>query len=133
MADLAAGHVQAMLQTIPAVMPYIQSGKVRAIATSGKTRSRTLPNLPTLQEAGVKDFDYSPWYGLFAPSGTPAPVVARLHAAVNKVLSDADTLEKLSQQGLDIQKMTQQQFALAVSADIRKWSAAIKALHIVVE
>ena len=133
MADLAAGHVQAMLQTIPAVMPYIQSGKVRAIATSGKTRSRTLPNLPTLQEAGVSDFDYSPWYGLFAPSGTPAPVVDRLHAAVNKVLADADTLEKLSQQGLDIQKMTQEQFARTVAGDIRKWGAAIKALHVVVE
>lgn len=133
MADLAAGHVQAMLQTIPAVMPYIQSGKVRAIATSGRTRSRTLPNLPTLQEAGIRDFDYSPWYGLFAPSGTPAPVVDKLHAAVNKVLADADTLEKLSQQGLDIQKMTQRQFARTVGDDIRKWGAAIKALHVVVE
>lgn len=133
MADLAAGHVQAMLQTIPAVMPYIQSGKVRAIATSGRTRSRALPDLPTLQEAGIRDFDYSPWYGLFAPAGTPAPVVSRLHAAVNKVLSDPETLEKLSQQGLDIQKMTQEQFARVVGADTRKWGAAIKALHLVVE
>jgi tripartite-type tricarboxylate transporter receptor subunit TctC len=133
MADLAAGHVQAMLQTIPAVMPYIQSGKVRPIATSGKTRSRALPHLPTLREAGIRDFDYSPWYGLFAPSGTPAAVVDKLHAAVNKVLSDPDTLEKLTQQGLDIQKMTQPQFARTVGDDIRKWGAAIRALHVVVE
>lgn len=133
MADLAAGHVQAMLQTIPAVMPYIQSGKVRAIATSGKTRSRALPHLPTLQEAGIRDFDYSPWYGLFAPSGTPPAVVDKLHAAVNKVLSDPDTLEKLTQQGLDIQKMTQRQFARTVGDDIRKWGAAIRTLHVVVE
>jgi tripartite-type tricarboxylate transporter receptor subunit TctC len=133
MTDLVSGQIQAMLQTIPAVMPYIQAGKVHAIATSGKTRSSALPNLPTLQEAGIKDFDYSPWYGLFAPSGTPAPVVKKLHAAINKVLSDPEISGKLSQQGLDVQKMTREQFSEIVSRDIEKWGTSIKALQLKVE
>jgi tripartite-type tricarboxylate transporter receptor subunit TctC len=133
MTDLVSGHIQAMLQTVPAVMPYIQAGKVRAIATSGKTRSPVLPNLPTLQEAGIRGFDYSPWYGLFAPSGTPPQVVKKLHAAVNKVLNDPETVEKLGQQGLDVQKMTREQFSEIVSRDIEKWGASIKALHLKME
>ena len=66
--DLMAGQIQAMLLTIPAVMPFIQSGKLRAIATSGHERSPALPALPTIAESGIKGFAYAPWYGLFAPA-----------------------------------------------------------------
>lgn len=133
MNDLVSGQIQTMLQTIPAVMPYIQSGKVQAIATSGKVRSSALPNLPTLQEAGIKGFDYAPWYGLFAPAGTPAAIVKKLHAAVNKVLNDPDVASKLGQQGLDVHAMSREQFADIVAADIAKWGATIKTLGLKVE
>src|SRR5512133_4044311 len=79
--DLMSGQIQAMLLTIPAVMPHIQANKVRPIATSGQKRTPALPALPTMDEAGIKGFDYSPWYGFFAPAGTPPDVVLKLHSA----------------------------------------------------
>ena len=126
--DLISGQIQAMLLTIPAVMSFIQSGKVRAIATSGLARSPALPNLPTLAEAGVKGFAYEPWYGLFAPRETPAPIVDKLHDEVNKVLASPEVMAKLGQQGLEVRPMSRQQFATIVSGDIVKWAQTIKKL-----
>ena len=128
--DLMSGQIQAMLLTIPSVMPLIQTGKVRAIATSALKRTPALPNLPTLDEAGIKGFDYAPWYGFFAPAGTPPAVLQKLHAAVNKVLSDPEIISKLGQQGLDVKTMTREQFAELVTADIAKWGKVIKKLDI---
>jgi tripartite-type tricarboxylate transporter receptor subunit TctC len=128
--DLMSGQIQAMLLTIPAVMPHIQSGKVRPIATSGLRRSPALPALPTLNEAGVKGFEYLPWYGFFAPAGTPAPIVQKLHAAVNRVLSDPEIVAKLGQQGLEVHVMTRQQFGEILNRDIAKWGKTIKTLGI---
>jgi tripartite-type tricarboxylate transporter receptor subunit TctC len=126
--DLIAGQIQAMLLTIPAVMSFIQSGQVRAIATSGRERSPALADLPTIAEAGVKGFEYEPWYGFFAPSGTPFAVVDKLHDAVNKTLKDADVAAKLAQQGLEVRPMTREQFAQIVSRDIANWGTTIKKL-----
>ncbi len=128
--DLMSGQIQAMLLTIPSVMPHIQSGKVRAIATSALKRTPALPTLPTLDEAGIKGFDYAPWYGFFAPAGTPSAVMQKFHAAVNKVLADPDMISKLGQQGLDVQTMSREQFGEVVTADIAKWGKVIKKLDI---
>ena len=133
LSDLMSGHIQIMLQTIPAVMSYIQAGRVRPLATSGRVRSSALPDLPTLDEAGIKGFDYSPWYGFFAPAGTPPSIVNKLHAAINKVLSDPEILSRLGQQGLEVQTMTREQFARIVAADIAKWGTTIKTLGIKAE
>lgn len=130
MVDLISGQIQAMLQTIPAVMSQIQAGKMRAIATSGRRRSPALPKLPTLDEAGVKGFDYAPWYGYFAPRGTPTPVLDRLHDAINAALADPEIAGKLSQQGLELQALSREQFAGIVSADIVTWGKTITALNI---
>src|SRR6185437_12689436 len=83
--DLISGQIQVMLATIPAVMPYITSGQLRPLATSGSHRSSALPDLPTLDEAGVKGFDYQPWYAFFAPGGTPPAIADKLHDAINAV------------------------------------------------
>lgn len=128
--DLMSGQIQAMLLTIPAVMPHIQANRVRAIATSGQKRTPALPNLPTIDEAGTKAFDYSPWYGFFAPAGTPPDVVLKLHAAINKVLSDPEVVSKLGQQGLEVQTMSRYQFGSIVTSDIIKWEKIIKKLDI---
>lgn len=128
--DLISGQIQAMLLTIPAVMPFIQSGRLKAIATSGSKRTPALPQLPTLNEAGVKGFDYAPWYGFFAPAGTPPAVVAQLHTAINKVLSDPEVVKTLGQQGLEVQTMSREQFAGIVTADIAQWSKTIRTLGI---
>ena len=129
-ADLIGGQIQAMLLTIPAVMPYIEAGTLRAIATSGRKRSPALPNLPTLAEAGVTGFDYAPWYGVFAPAGTPPAVVQKIHDAVNKVIAEPDIRDKLARQGLEVNPMTREEFAALVTADLPRWAQVIKALGI---
>lgn len=128
--DLIAGQIQAMLLTVPAVLAYIQSGKLRAIATSGQKRTPALPNLPTLDEAGVKKFDYSPWYGYFAPKGTPTPILAKLNAAINKCLQDPGLAGKLAQQGLEVQAMSREQFGEIVTLDLVAWNKTIRALGV---
>jgi tripartite-type tricarboxylate transporter receptor subunit TctC len=131
--DLIAGQIQAMLLTIPAVMPYIQAGKLRALATSGQARSPALPGVPTIAESGIKGFAYEPWYGLFAPRGTPAAILDRLHAAVNKALEDPDVATTLAQQGLEMKPTKRAQFATVVANDIVLWGKNIRALGIVGE
>jgi len=128
--DLLGGQIQAMLLTIPAVMPYVAAGKLRAIATSGKKRTPALPDLPTLDEAGVAGFEYSPWYGVFAPAGTPVPVLQKIHDAVNRVIADAETRDKLGKQGLEVQPMTREEFAAIVREDLPRWAAVIRKLGI---
>jgi tripartite-type tricarboxylate transporter receptor subunit TctC len=128
--DLLGGQIQAMLLTIPAVMPYVASGKLRAIATSGRKRSPALPDLPTLEEAGLAGFEYAPWYGVFAPAGTPAPVLQKIHAAINKVLADPEIRDKLGKQGLEVQALTREEFAAIVQADMPKWAKVIRNLGI---
>ena len=128
--DLISGQIQTMLLTIPSVMPHIQANRVRPIATSGAKRTPALPNLPTMDEAGVKGFDYSPWYGFFAPTGTPADVVNKLHTAINKVLKDPEIIGKLGVQGLEVQALSREQFGQIVTRDIAKWDTIIKKLDI---
>lgn len=128
--DLMSGQIQAMLLTIPSVMPFIRGNKVRAIATSGEKRTPALPGLPTMDEAGVKDFEYAPWYGFFAPAGTPPDVVLKLRTAINKVLSEPEIVSKLGQQGLEVQTMSREQFGSIVASDIAKWAKIIKTLGI---
>lgn len=128
--DLIGGQIQAMLLTIPAVMPYIEAGTLRPIATSGRKRSPALPNLPTLAEAGVAGFDYAPWYGVFAPAGTPAAVVQKIHDAVNKVIAEPEIRDKLARQGLEVTPMTREEFASLVASDLPRWARLIRELGI---
>lgn len=128
--DLLGGQIQAMLLTIPAVMPYIASGSLRPLATSGKRRSPALPNLPTLAESGVEGFDYAPWYGVFAPARTSPAVLNTIHMAINKVLEDPDVNRSLASQGLEVQAMSREQFAGTVQADLAKWMRIIRKLNI---
>lgn len=129
-ADLMGGQIQAMLLTIPAVMPYLHDGKLRALATSGAKRSPALPSLPTLMEAGVKDFEYSPWYGVFAPGGTRPEVLRRIHEAIQKVIADPEVARKLASQGLEVRTMSREDFARLVNDDLAKWSQIIRKLGI---
>jgi len=131
--DLIGGRIQTMLLTIPAAMPYIASGQLRAIATSGARRSPALPQLPTLAESGVPGFNYEPWYGLFAPAGTPEPVLKRIHDAFTKVIQEPDIAEKLAKQGLEVQPMPREAFVAIVRGDVPKWGHVIRKLGIKVE
>jgi tripartite-type tricarboxylate transporter receptor subunit TctC len=128
--DLISGRIDAMLLTIPAVLPYIRSGQVRPLATSGATRAASLPDLPTLEESGVKGFDYSPWYGVFVRAGTPVAIVNKLHDAINKALKDPETEKKMLEQGLAVKAMSQQQFQQIVQDDTARWKQIISSLNI---
>lgn len=126
--DLMSGQIQAMLLTIPAVLQQVQAGRLRAIATSGLKRTPALPNVPTLDEGGVKGFNYAPWYGYFAPRGTPVAILDKLHATINKALQDPEIASKLAFQGLEVEAMTRQQFADIVVRDTAVWGKTIQAL-----
>src|ERR1700704_2269980 len=128
--DLISGQIQAMLLTMPAVMPYVKGGKVRAIATSGARRSPALPDLPTIAEAGVPGYEYTPWYGMFGPGTLPKPLIARLNSAVNTSLADVGVREKLAQQGLEVQSMTSEQFAGILRTDVARWGKIIRELGV---
>lgn len=131
--DLISGQIQVMLMVIAAVKPLIDAGKVRAIATSGLTRTAALPKLPTLDESGIKGFDYAPWYGVFAPPGTPVPVLDRLNEVINQSLKDPENQKRLADQGLEVQAMTRQKFSSMFYADIEKWGKTIHRLNIKAE
>ena len=124
--DLVGGQIQAMLLTMPAAMPFVKSGKVRAIATSGAQRSPALPELPTIAEAGVAGYEYMPWYGIFAPASLPKPIAARLSEATAKALSETQVRERLAQQGIEYRAMSREQFADLVRADVAKWGKFIR-------
>jgi len=128
--DLMGGQVQAMLLTLPAVISYVKSGKLRAIATSGSRRSGALPELPTIAEAGVPGYEYAPWYGVFGPGTLPRELVIRLNVSVNKVLADAGVRDKLAQQGLEVHAMDSAGFAELLRADVARWGKIIRELGI---
>ncbi|WP_082784026.1 Bug family tripartite tricarboxylate transporter substrate binding protein [Polynucleobacter sinensis] len=131
--DLISGQIQAMFMTIAAIKPYIDSGQVRALATSGLARTPSLPSLPTLNESGLKGFSFEPWYGVFAPAKTPQKTLEQIHWAVNESLKNPETQTKLAGQGLEVKPMTMPQFAAMVDADLVKWDKVIKRLNIKAE
>ena len=124
--DLMSGEIQAMLLTMPAVMPFLKSGKLRAIATSGAARSPALPALPTLQESGVAGYEYAPWYGMFGPAALPKPVLARLNQTSNRIIQEPALREQFARQGLEVQTMTSEQFAGILRSDVGRWGKIIR-------
>jgi len=133
MIGLVGGQTQVMLQTAPAAMSFIESGRLRALATSGKRRSPALPDVPTIAESGVQGFEFYPWFGLFAPAGTPPAVADKLHDAVNKVLKDPKVVDKLGRQSLEVGTMSRQAFADLYQKDISGWGKTLDQLDIKIE
>ena len=130
LADVAGGQIDAVLTTIPAALTYIQGGRVRAIATSGLKRSSALPDLPTIDESGVKGFEYQPWYGFFVPAGTPAATVDKLSKSIVDAVNKPDVTKKFVAEGLDVRPLGHAQFSEALGEDVRKWGGIIKTLGI---
>ncbi len=131
--DLIGGQVDLMLDAPTVTMPYIKAGRLRAIAVIGKTRLVTLPEVPTFEEAGLKDFEAAGWQGLLVPTGTPAAAVTKLSAALTKTLAQPEVREKFIEQGLDPAPSTPEQFAAHIRSEIEKWGRLAKAANIKVE
>ena len=125
--DLIGGHVDLYFPGMPAAMPLLKGGLAKVLAVSSAKRSGIAPDVPTVAElAGIKDFDFTLWAGVFAPHGTPAAIVARLNSEINKILDDADVRHKLVDAGADVEPMSVDQFRAFVNAESVKYARIIK-------
>jgi tripartite-type tricarboxylate transporter receptor subunit TctC len=116
-----------MLDAITTMAPNVRAGKLKAMGTTGKTRSTVLPDVPTLAEAGVPGYEAGIWLGLMAPAGTPRPVLERLNAEVNKVINAPDVKEAWGKQGAMPMGMSIDAFDKFLRAEIVKWAPVVKA------
>jgi len=132
-ADLLGGQVDAMIDQLSASIGHIRDGRFKALAVTSKSRSAQLPNVPTLHELGVTDFDVGTFTGIFGPAGIPAPVVAKLHAALRKALAIDSVRERYRSMGVEVMDMRQEEFAAYVKADVEKWRKVAREANIVVE
>jgi tripartite-type tricarboxylate transporter receptor subunit TctC len=126
MADLVGGQVDLHFASLPAALPLIESGKLRALAVTSAERLPSLPNVPTLIESGFRDFDYYVFYGVLVPAGTPKTVVAHLNAEIDRALEAADMRKSLAERGVDVHAGTPQQFDAFLAKERAKWSVAVK-------
>jgi tripartite-type tricarboxylate transporter receptor subunit TctC len=118
---LMAGEVDMMFENLPSALGQIQGNTVKALAVTTRLRSKALPNVPTLIEAGVSDFDVSSFYGVAAPAGTPADVIARMEAALQKVLTMADVSQAMESRGADVGFLNAKAMGDFLAADAAKW------------
>ncbi|MCC2677139.1 MAG: tripartite tricarboxylate transporter receptor family protein, partial [Ramlibacter sp.] len=125
--DLIAGQTAYAFVNTPLALPHVRAGKLRALAVTGAKRSAATPEFPTMNEAGVPGFILESWYGLMAPAGTPAPVLARLHKEVVAVLDKPDVREFFAKQGADVVTATPAEFSAQIRTEKSRWSEVIKA------
>lgn len=124
--DLVAGRTQMMFAPASTALPFVKSGKLRALATSTVKRAAIMPDLPTVDEAGVKGFETSLWFALYAPEATPKDIIGRLNAAAAQALNDADLKQKFAAQGIDPFGGTVAQTADFTRAEIAKWAKVVR-------
>jgi len=128
MSDLVGGQISMAFDATPTALPQVQSGAIRAIGAGMATRMRAMPELPTLQEQGLKGFECYTWNAILAPAGTPQPIVDRLSEAINKALADPAVFKRLQEAGIDpTPGSTPKQAAAFVKAELAKWAPIIKA------
>jgi len=128
--DILGGQIQMLFDSIPTMAPMVQSGMVRALGTSGATRSPILPDVPTIAEAGVPGFQFSQWVGFMAPKATPQPIVDKLNGAITTILKRPDIKAAWEAQGAIPMVMTQAEFTTFMTAEVAKWAKVITANHI---
>jgi len=123
--DLLAGQVQLMFTNIPATLSNIQAGKLKPLGVTTLKRSQSLPNVPTIAESGLPGYEFSAWYGIMAPAGTPKEIVAKINADLNKILKDPDVIEKLLGQGTEIVNLGPEQFKNVIKSDSAKYAKLV--------
>jgi tripartite-type tricarboxylate transporter receptor subunit TctC len=125
--DVIAGHVHMMFATAASVVQHIRDGQVRPLAVTTLKRTAVMPDIPTVDELGLKGFDATTWHGLVTQSKTPKEVVATLHRATVAALNDAAVKKQLGDLGVDIVGSTPEEFAAYIKSEIPKWTAIVKA------
>ena len=128
--DTLAGQTQVMFPSIVAVSQHVKSGKLRALAVTGRSRSPLFPTLPTVAESGLAGFDVSQWYGILAPARTPREVIAKLHDEIVAAMNDPETQKRFAAQGADVVTSTPEAFGKFVAAEVERWGKFIRATNI---
>jgi len=129
-ADLVGGHVQAMVSALQTVAPHVQAGRLRMLGVMSAKRAEAFPDVPTLKEQGLPDLEVETWYAIFAPAGTPAPIVARLNRDMNDFLKEADVRDVLEKQGLVPEGGAPEDLGERVKKDLARWTRVVKAAGI---
>ncbi|HYL89951.1 MAG TPA: tripartite tricarboxylate transporter substrate binding protein [Burkholderiales bacterium] len=129
-ADLVGGHVQAMISALQTVAAHVHSGRLRMLAVMSAKRSDAFPDVPTLKEAGMPDVQVETWYAMFAPAGTPAPIVKKLNEEVNALLKEADVRDVVAKQGLVPEGGTPEALGERVKRELANWTRVVKAAGI---
>jgi tripartite-type tricarboxylate transporter receptor subunit TctC len=131
--DLLGGQVQLMFATIPSVIQHVRAGTLRAIAVTSSRRSPALPEIPTIAETGYPGFEAGSWFGFVAPTGTPEPIVRKLHAQIAAIVRMPDINEQLASQGADPVGSTPEEFGQYMRSETEKWAKVVKASGIRLE
>ena len=133
MQDLIAGQVDLMFDGMGSSAPQIRAGRLKALAVTTPTRSPAFPDLPTLQELGVPNYEVTTWYGLWAPAGTPADIVNKLREEVAKAMQRPEIKDAWAQQGSGLGGNTPQEFAKFINVEVVKWGKVAKAANITID
>ena len=131
--DLVAGQVTMLFDNAPSSMPFVQSGKLKALAVTSKKRLPSLPNVPTLNEAGVTGYESLSWSGIVAPAGTPNAVVQKLNKAIDRILKMEDVRQRFESLGVEPVGGPPEAFTRQIHTEAEKWSKVIKSAGIVLE
>ena len=131
--DLLAGRIQFMFATIPSVIAHIKAGNLVAVAVTSKDRSRSMPEVPTVVESGFPGFEAGSWFGLFAPKGTPASVIAELNRATNEFIAERTVQARMIEEGADPAGGTPEQFGAFVRREFEKWRTVVRESGAVVD
>ena len=125
-ADLIAGNVELMFESTNSIAPHVRAGRVRALAVTGTRRAHSLPEVPTMIEAGVPGYEVTAWSGVIAPAGLPRPVLERLNAAVNAAINEPATHTRLAEMGSEGGGGTPEEFAALIRQDSAKWAEVVR-------
>ena len=131
--ELLGGHISMYFATPPSVMSHVHSGKLHALGVTSEKRSASVPDIPTISDSGLPGFDQSAWHGLFAPAGTPAPIIARLSAETIKILRTPDVEKRFNSQACDVIASTPEEFTAFIKRDVAKYEKLIKTANLHVE
>jgi tripartite-type tricarboxylate transporter receptor subunit TctC len=129
-ADIISGQIDMMFDSVPTMAATIEDGRVKALGTSGKVRSPILPNVPTIAEAGIAEYNATIWIGVMAPAGTPKEIVELLNREINRILGRADIRESWQRQGANTMVMTPDEFGAYIQSEIERWAKVIRANNI---
>jgi len=131
--DLLGGEVQVLFGTVVALVPHIQSGKLRALAVTGKKRSPLIPDVPTLRESGLPEYEAGSWYGIEAPAGTPRPIIDQLNALIVKALRQPDVAKRLAAEGAEVIGSTPGEFGAHIKSELERVGRVVRAAGIKIE